>query len=262
MPEDMKKSGIKPRDSNRGKRSQLYFKIFWGCYVLYFGVISLWNSHSSTHRFDLIFSVFLLITAPIILFPFHWFLGKIEHIQIDSPDFKMRIQQRYQSEIDQLKKLGFDQLFFVGDSRSLFSFAFILPVITTILMWRDRVPMTIQSGRRITGNPVFVSKEMNAFASQTGMGCTFRTVFQNGNILITRNFGESDDFNDSSVIVHAYKGASIFDTWSRHQYWVGMLVSESNPVNRQNSYRFYSEMVKKESRTIGLDIYKREETTP
>jgi hypothetical protein len=62
----------------------------------------------------------------------HWTFGAIEHVQICSPELEQRIQRRYQSEIGQLRNLGFDFLFSDGETFSLFRLALLLPVIAVL----------------------------------------------------------------------------------------------------------------------------------
>ena len=149
------------------------------------------NGHAPLTRYIPIIVVALLLFIRLLPVLFDKSFGTIGLVQIFSPEFEQRIRARYQSETEQLSSIGFDLLFFVGDSTSIFRLALIFPAIVVLHMKRNRVPMTIQNGTTLlTGNPVFISRDKTAYAHPNSLGFTFHTRFQDGTILVSKNFGE------------------------------------------------------------------------
>lgn len=50
-------------------------------------------------------------------------MGHATYVQISSPDFERRIRNRYQSQCEQLSRLGFAPLFSYGEATPLFAFS-------------------------------------------------------------------------------------------------------------------------------------------
>jgi len=262
MPDDT--NGGKPSSSVKlsSKRKSGFGQAAWISYLVYACIRSFTSKqHSPFSAIYIPLTSFLLIVSLLAMLPRRWVSGGVVLRRIDSLDFDRRIQERYQPEINDLKMSGFNFLFSVGDSISIFRLAWILPAIMILQLWIKKLPMTILPGAIIqTGNPVLISKNKDSYVSQTCHGCTFRTAFRDGSQVISRNFGDDWDDNRSSMVIHGYKGASISDTWSKHQYWIGLKQSENNPIDRQNGFDFYYKIVKQESIAIGVDIYKKEKT--
>jgi hypothetical protein len=171
--------------------------------------------------------------------------GAIGLVQIFSPEFEQRIRTRYQSETALLAGLGFDLLFFVGDSMSVFRLALIFPAIVVLHMRRNRVPMTFSGPRLLTGNPVFIFKDKTAYAHPNSLGFTFHTLFQDGTLLVSKNFGDDSGFI-SSIVVNICSAANASDTWAAHQKRRSELEAQGKRVDRQNSFETYREIVLKE----------------
>jgi hypothetical protein len=173
--------------------------------------------------------------------------GSIGHVQIISPELEQRIRLRYQSEIYQLTVLGFDYQFSDGETVSVLRLALIFPALIMLMMWRKREIITIHDGRYfLVGHPVYVSKDKVAFAETCGLGTKFYTAFQDGMILISKNYGESIGLKPI-IIENTCTGASITDTWFSHQKRIEALEAEGKRVDRQTSFEFYSEIERKET---------------
>jgi hypothetical protein len=190
---------------------------------------------------------FALIAVVLVLpYFFHKTFGVVDLVQIFSPNFEQRIRVRYQAETTQLGFLGFDQLFFVGDSISVFRILLIFPAIVALQMGRDRVPMTIKGGTRLlTGNPVFISRDRTAYAHPNSLGFTFHTRFQDGTFLVSKNFGDDSDYI-SEIVGNTRPAASVSDTWAAHQQRMKELETQGKRVDRQTSFEAYREIVLKE----------------
>ena len=189
----------------------------------------------------------IVIAVPIVLrmLPslFDWTIGTIDLVQIFSPEFEQRARTKYQTQTAQLTDLGFDLLFFVGDSISLFRLILIFPAIVVFDMWRDGVPMTVQNGTRLlTGNPVFISRDKSAYAHPSSLGFTFHTRFQDGTILVSKNFGDDSGYI-AAIVGNTCPAASASGLWASHQKRMAELVSGGKQVDRLTSFQAYREIV-------------------
>ena len=188
----------------------------------------------------------LMIVLRMLPFLFDWTIGTIDLVQIFSPEFEQRARKRYQTETAQLTDLGFDLLFFVGDSTSLFRMLLIFPAIIIFQMWRGGVPMTVQNGTKLlTGNPVFISRDKKAYAHPSSLGFTFHTRFQDGTVLVSKNFGDDSGYIPA-IVGNTCPEASMNDTWAAHQKRMAELEAEGKRVDRQTSFQAYREIVLKE----------------
>jgi hypothetical protein len=177
----------------------------------------------------------------------HWTFGKIDYIQIISPEYEQRIRIRYQSEIGQLQKLGFDYLFSYGESFQLIRLLLLLPAVAVIGSWRNRETISIQQGMKfVTGFPVLISTNKNAYAHSFGLGVKFYTTFQDGTLLVSKDFADGDFPSGPMIIKYAQK-ASISDTWIEHQKRIAALETEGKRVNHQTSFQAYAEISDKET---------------
>jgi hypothetical protein len=173
--------------------------------------------------------------------------GSFERIQICSPEFERRIRERYQSETGQLDEIGFDCVFFYGESYPLYRLLLVFPALIFFSMWRNRVPMTLQGGTRIlNGNPVFAARDKSAYAHSNDMGITFHTAFENGSVFVSRNFGDDEDKKVPAVSVKVFKGSGAEDLWAKHQLRIQEEKFAGNQIDSQSSFEAYRQMILKE----------------
>jgi hypothetical protein len=171
--------------------------------------------------------------------------GTIGLVQIFFPEFEQRIRMRYQSETARLADLGFDLLFFVGDSMSVFRLAMIFPAIVVLQMRKNRVPMAFRGTMLLTGNPVFIYKDKTAYAHPNSLGFTFHTLFQDGTVLVSKNFGDDSDYIPA-IVGNTCPAATVTETWTAHQNRKAELEAQGKRVDRQTSFDAYREIVLKE----------------
>jgi hypothetical protein len=172
-------------------------------------------------------------------------LGKIEHVEIHSPDLIQKIRQRYQSESAQLAALGFDPLFYFGETISIFRLFLGFPALVLLHMWMKKVPMTLYEGTKIlSGNPVFGAKDKTAYAHPNSIGITFHTALRDRSLLLTKNYSTTLRY-PAEIRVQGQVG-SLSSVWEMHKQSLQALASGLNPVDRQNGFQFYSEIVRKE----------------
>jgi hypothetical protein len=177
----------------------------------------------------------------------HLVFGKIEHIQLHSPALEQRIRTRYQSEIYQLTGLGFDYQFSDGEAFSLFRLALLLPALIVFMMWCKREVMDVHGGTKIlTAYSIFMSKNKTTFVHPNPFGVKYYTSFQDGTMLVSRNYGDKDGVGPT-VMANPCKGASIADTWAKHQERLAELEAGGKRVNRQTSFQAYAEISHKET---------------
>jgi hypothetical protein len=177
---------------------------------------------------------------------FHGLFGGIEYVQIYSLEFEQRIRARYQSEWGQLTNLGFAPLFFYGEAFPLIRLLLLFPALVVLMMWLKREVMTVQSGTKfLAGYPVFVSGDKTAYAEANGLGVKFRTAFQDGTLLVTKNYGDATGYAPIAV-VQGTKKASICDLWIEHQRRTQALEAEGKRIDRQISFQAFAEISHKE----------------
>lgn len=166
--------------------------------------------------------------------------GPPEHVQISSPAFEQRIQERYSSESSQLSKLGFTPLFFFGEAFPLIRLLLIYPAFVVLIMWLNREVLAIQNGSRLLfGFPVFNSPDGTTYAHPLQLGVKFHTRFEDGAILMTKSFGGKRKYGPA-VVVHALRNASISDTWAEHRKQIQTLEVAGKQVDGQISFETYS----------------------
>jgi hypothetical protein len=174
-------------------------------------------------------------------------VGRVEYVQVFSPEFEQRLRTRYQTEIKQLTDMPFDLVFFYGETFSIFRLFLLLPAIYVVDMWIRRVPLTLHGGARVlTGNPVFISRSKTSFAYPGYLGVRFYTAFQDGTLLVSKAFADKDMPAGPTIVKYAQK-ASIGDTWADHQKRIAELEAQGKLVDRQTSFQFYAEISHKES---------------
>jgi hypothetical protein len=122
----------------------------------------------------------------------------------------------------------------------------IFPAIVVFQMWLRDVPMTVQGGTKLlTGNPVFISRDKSAYAHPNSLGVTFHTAFQDGTLLVSKNFGDDTGYIPQ-IEGNSRPGASMSSTWAAHQERLQTLETEGKRVDRQTSFQAYAEIVRKE----------------
>jgi hypothetical protein len=168
--------------------------------------------------------------------------GPTEHVQISSPAFEHRIQNRYCSESNQLSNLGFTPVFFYGEAFSLFRLLLIYPAILFLIMWLNREVVTVLDGSKLLfGYPVFISNNRTTYAHPSQLGMKFHTAFLDGTILLTKNFGGKTKYGPT-VVVHIVKNTSISNTWAEHQKQIQALEAAGKQINRQISFQTFSDI--------------------
>jgi hypothetical protein len=178
---------------------------------------------------------------------FHGLFGGIEYVQIYSPDFERRIRTRYQSECDQLTNLGFAPLFFYGEAFPLIRLLLVFPALIVLMMWSKREVMTVHNGTKfLAGYPIFASQNKTAYAEPNGLGIKFHTAFQDGTLLVTKNYGNSTGYAPIAV-VQGTKNASISDLWIEHQRRTQAMEAEGKRIDRQISFQAFAEISHKET---------------
>ena len=234
------------------KKARPVMKLFF--VGLISGLILAWilrDLHATNNpqfRLRIILAIVIAIPLFLRMLPslFDWTVGTPDLVQIFSPEFEQQARMRYRAEMALLTDMRFDLAFFVGDSTSVFRMLLILPAIIVFDMWRGGVPMTIQNGTRLlTGNPVFISRDKSAYAHPSSLGFTYHTRFQDGTVLVSKNFGDDSGYIPA-IVGNTCPAASAGDTWAAHQKRMAELEAEGRRVDRQTSFQAYREIVLKE----------------
>jgi hypothetical protein len=166
--------------------------------------------------------------------------GPAQHVQISSPTFEYRIQNRYCSESNQLSNLGFTPLFFYGEGFPLFRLLLIYPVFLFMIMLLNREVATVHDRSTLLfGFPVFNSSNGTTYAHPNQLGMKYHTLFQDGTILMTKNFGGKKQYGPT-VLVHCIRNASISDAWAEHQKQIQALEATDKQIDHEISFQAFS----------------------
>jgi len=172
-----------------------------------------------------------------------WTMGEVEYVQVCSAGTEQRLRTRYEPEIAQLRAAGFDPLFSCGEGFSLLRAFLIFPAILIILTLIKREMTTIENGAKyLLIYPVFGARDRSAFAFPFGLGVKFYTGFEDGTVLVSKNF-ESHAPSRPGLMTHAGK-ASISDAWAEHQSRIRKLELEGKRVEHQTSFEYFAKIVK------------------
>jgi hypothetical protein len=121
------------------------------------------------------------------------------------------------------------------------------PTIYVIHTWFKKIPITLYEGTKVLiGNPVFISTNRNAYAHPNILGDSFTTSFQDGTILLTKNYGDPTDYGPA-VVAQCMKNASISELWTEHRQRTQALETDGKRVDRQISFQAYAEISHKET---------------
>jgi hypothetical protein len=162
--------------------------------------------------------------------------GPTFYVQILSPSLEQKIQIRYRLESGQLSNLGFTSLFFYGQGFQLFRLLLIYPAFVSLIMLLNREVATVEGGSKLLfGFPVFISGNRTTYAHPNQLGMKFHTRFQDGTILMTKNFGGKKKYGPT-VVVHRMSGASISDAWAEHQKQIQNLEAAGKQADHEISF--------------------------
>ncbi len=249
MEEEVRGPDPKGEAHAQGKRSLLFIALFLIA-VNIAGNTGLFGGKGIRHPF------LILLSAPIIVFCLsvslfedqlerfiRWTFGTIGHVQIFSPELEQRVRARYQPEIRQLEFLGFSYLFAEGETFSLFRFLLIFPVLIALAMRSKREVTAIYNGTSfLAGHPIFASADKTAYGHPNGLGVKFHTVFHDGTILVTKNYGDSTGYASMVVVSPTIEGASISDLWTVHQRRIRELEAEGKRIDNPISFEKFAQI--------------------
>jgi hypothetical protein len=171
-----------------------------------------------------------------------YLLGTPMHMQIASPAFEHRIQDRYRSELNQLRNLEFSPLFSYGEAFPLYRLLLIYPAFLFTIMVLNREVASIENGSKLVfGYSIFHSSDRTTYAHALQLGVKCHTLFQDGTILLTKNFGARKKYGPG-VVLHMLKDASIPDTRAEHQKQVHLLEATGKQINREINFQNFSKI--------------------
>jgi hypothetical protein len=169
--------------------------------------------------------------------------GQLQYVDELSPKLEERIRGRYRTEMSQLTQLSFNLLFFQGQTFPILRLLLIFPAIVISVMFLNGEVIGIHKRTRfLVGHPILASEDRTTYAQVLRLGVMFSTSFQNGQVLISCNYG-NDNRTWQNYMRHAYRGQSISSTWAEHQRSIKTLESEGNCVDRKMSFEKFVNMV-------------------
>jgi len=176
----------------------------------------------------------------------HWMVGEVGHVDVPDKELRERIRRRFQAEIGELTRLGFTWAFADGETISWLRFPLILPAITAFSLWREGIPAALHSGTRMLfGYPVLVSESEPAFANPSEDGVKFYTAFEDGTLLVSKNY--DFPFTAAPGIVRQARKATIADAWKAHQERLRAMEAIGKAVDRRMGHRDYARLSKQET---------------
>ncbi|MFC5863929.1 hypothetical protein ACFPT7_16590 [Acidicapsa dinghuensis] len=142
-----------------------------------------------------------------------------------------------------MTSLGFQLLFWEGETFWIVSLLLVFPaLILLVMLWKREVIAVHDGTHLLIGLPIFASEDRTTYASAGAIGTGFRTRFRNGMNLKSTNYGD-EDFDGPTLVKRAYTGASIGDTWAAHQRSIQTLETHDNPVDRGLSFDTYVKII-------------------
>ncbi len=169
--------------------------------------------------------------------------GQIEYVDEVSPKVEERIRSRYRAQIDELTSLDFHLFFFQGQTFPILRLVTIFPAIVIALMFLNREVVTFdRSGRFLIGHAILASADQTTYVQIIRLGVLFATLFENGQVLISCNYGH-DDLNRRNLARRTYPGQSIRDTWVKHQDSIKSLESQGGRADREPTFEKFVNMV-------------------
>jgi hypothetical protein len=256
---EIEENGQKSKSGTATKDEQKRSLLYTGLFVLaanIFGNFDALRGGSSKSHFLL-----LAISAPIIVFCIavslfeeqidalmRWTIGAIGHVQVSSPELERKIRDRYRQEIRQLEFVGFNFLFAEGETFQLIRFLFGFPALIALTMRAKQEVLAIHNGRDfLAGHPIFASADKTAFGHPNGLGVKFHTVFNDGTILVTKNYGDSSGYAPIAVVQPMIAGAQISDMCAVHQRGIEELKTAGKRVDNPISFQAYADVSHRET---------------
>lgn len=174
------------------------------------------------------------------------FVGTVQYVEVDSTQLQHRISGRFEAQMNELRSLGFRLSFFVGETISMYRFFLIYPALMVFYMAISGEVLTIHAGRRVLlGYPVFVSGDGRAFGHPIALGVKFHTLFRDGMLLVSANYGRARRAPQFLRIFCA--GASISKTWESHQQRMESLATVMNPVRMDLTFAGFVEASRRDT---------------
>jgi hypothetical protein len=176
----------------------------------------------------------------------HWMIGEVGHVEVPDKELRDRIRRRFQAEMGELTRLGFTWAFADGETASWLRFPLILPALTAFSLWREGIPAALYRGTRMLfAYPVLVSESEPAFANPSEDGVKFYTAFEDGTLLVSKNY--DFPFTAAPGIVRQARKATIADAWKAHQERLRAMEAIGKAVDRRMGHRDYARLSKQET---------------
>ncbi len=136
--------------------------------------------------------------------------------QLKDPETQTRLNQRYQSEIAGLKRLGFHFLAYCLEDHGPYS-ALKHPLISLFAMSKSEIMKFKWPFRVALANVLMAAENPPTIALCMGLGVKFYTPYQNGTVLITSNFHSGMSFGPDSRIIRNAQISSLDEAWEEHR---------------------------------------------
>jgi hypothetical protein len=169
--------------------------------------------------------------------------GQIAYTDEVPPEIQERIRGRYRMPIETLNSLGFDMVFFQGQTFPILRLAMVFPAVVIAMMLLNREVITLYGGARLlVGHAVLTSADRETYALILRLGVLFATSFENGEVLISCNYGH-DNLKWKNLTRRAYRGQSIADTWAKHQDSIRSIEVQGIRADREPTFEKFVNLV-------------------
>jgi len=158
-----------------------------------------------------------------------------------------RVRERYLSEINALRRIGFEEQCFYTERLSPFSLLLLLPIF--LLMRAHREVIHIQNPLRIAASyPLLIHRDSATYALSMGLGIKFYTPFIDGTGVITTNFPTQTIHDPIGQLYKSSVPQTIEWAWQSHQDQIGKLNAAGKQFAHQLNFEGYVEISKQEER--------------
>jgi hypothetical protein len=111
-------------------------------------------------------------------------------------------------------------------------------------MMRSRREVTAVHNRTsfLSAHPIFTSADRTTYAHPSTLGIKFQTAFQDGTILLTKNYADDASYASMVIVQAVAGGESVSDTWAAHIKRIADLQVKRKPVENLISFDSYVEI--------------------
>ena len=172
----------------------------------------------------------------------------IEYQQTTDREIHERVRRRHQAAMQELRKLGFAEHSFFGETVHAFGFdplgcSGFLGMLVALFKEVTRIERNLDV---TLFNVLMSSREYATYAGPFGLGVKFYTLFTDGTLLISANFDTPAIRDETAKFYKAARSESIASTWLNHKKRVESLVAEGKQSIEHLSFAGFCQLAARE----------------